>query len=272
MDPVLRDLEAKNLIVESGRRQDSRFIRLRYAPCLLVKADGATLYATRDLAAAFYRKNTYDFYKCLYVVAYQQNLHFKQVFKVLELMGAEWAKDLVHVPFGMVSLEDGTMSTRKGKVVWLSDVLDRTVEKSLAIISQKSPDLKDKGRIAEKDRRGRRGILALSNNRIKDIVFSYDKVLNFDGETGPYVQYTNVRCNSILRRAGNIEEILASPLTEEDVKGLDNKESEVLIALIERFPSILNDVLDKYEPSILTRHLIDISAGVQPLLPRAPHT
>lgn len=259
MDPVLRDLEAKNLIVESEGAKIVDLSDYGMPPCLLVKADGATLYATRDLAAAFYRKNTYDFYKCLYVVAYQQNLHFKQVFKVLELMGAEWAKDLVHVPFGMVSLEDGTMSTRKGKVVWLSDVLDRTVEKSLATISQKSPDLKDKERIAEKIGVGAVVFFALSNNRIKDIVFSYDKVLNFDGETGPYVQYTNVRCNSILRRAGNIEEILASPLTEEDVKGLDNKESEVLIALIERFPSILNDVLDKYEPSILTRHLIDIA-------------
>lgn len=259
MEPVLRDLEAQNLIVESEGARVVDLSEYNMPPCLLVKADGATLYATRDLAAAFYRKNTYDFYKCLYVVAYQQNLHFKQVFKVIELMGMDWAKDLVHIPFGMVSLEDGTMSTRKGKVIWLSDVFDRTVEKSLAVISEKTPNLQGKEEIAEKIGVGAVVFFALSNNRIKDIVFGYDKVLNFDGETGPYVQYTNVRCNSILRRAEGLEQILSSSFGVDDVKGLDNPESEALVTLLEKFPAILSDVLEKYEPSILTRHLIDVS-------------
>lgn len=259
MEPVLRELEAQNLIIASEGARVVDLAEYGMPPCLLVKADGATLYATRDLAAAFYRKTTYDFYKCLYVVAYQQNLHFKQVFKVLELMGKEWAKDLVHVPFGMVSLEDGTMSTRKGKVIRLSDVFDRSVEKALAIISEKSPSLQGKEEIAEKIGVGAAVFFALSNNRIKDIVFSYDKVLNFDGETGPYVQYTNVRCNSILRRAEDTEGVVSRPLSTDEIKGLDNKESETLVSLIERFPTILADVLDKYEPSILTRHLIDIA-------------
>jgi arginyl-tRNA synthetase len=259
MAPILKDLEAKNLIVESEGAKVVDLSAYGMPPCLLVKADGATLYATRDLAAAFYRKKTYDFYKCLYVVAYQQNLHFRQVFKVIELMGMDWAKDLIHVPFGMVSLEDGTMSTRKGKVVWLSDVFDKAVEKSLAIITEKSPALQDKEKIAEQIGVGAVVFFALSNNRIKDIVFSYDKVLNFDGETGPYVQYTNVRCNSILRRAENIEELLAKPLAKEELSGIDNKESQALVSLLEKFPSILSDVLEKYEPSLLTRHLIDIA-------------
>lgn len=259
MEPVLRDLEARNLIVESEGARVVDLSQYGMPPCLLVKADGATLYATRDLAAAFYRKNTYNFYKSLYVVAYQQNLHFKQVFKVIELMGMDWAKDLVHIPFGMVSLEDGTMSTRKGKVVWLSDVFDRTVEKSLAVITEKTPNLEGKEEIAEKIGVGAVVFFALSNNRIKDIVFGYDKVLNFDGETGPYVQYTNVRCNSILRRVEGLEQILSTSFGIEDVKGLDNPESEALITLLEKFPAILSDVLEKYEPSILTRHLIDVS-------------
>jgi len=259
MVPVINDLEAENLIIESEGARVVDLSAYGMPPCLLVKADGATLYATRDLAAAFYRKNTYDFYKCLYVVAYQQNLHFRQVFKVVELMGKDWAKDLIHVPFGMVSLEDGTMSTRKGKVVLLSDVFDKTVEKSFAVISEKSPGLADKEWISEQIGVGAVVFFALSNNRIKDIVFSYDRVLNFDGETGPYVQYTNVRCNSILRRAGNIEEILAEPLKKEELTGIDNKESETLVSLLEKFPAILSDVLEKYEPSILTRHLIDIA-------------
>ena len=137
MQPVIDELRAKNLLKESEGAQIVDLEEYNLAPCLILRSDGASLYATRDLAAAVYRKNTYDFYKCLYVVAYQQNLHFKQVFKVLELMGKEWAKDLVHVAYGMVSLEDGAMSTRKGKVVWLEDVINKCIEKAYSIIEEK---------------------------------------------------------------------------------------------------------------------------------------
>lgn len=154
------------------------------------------------MAAAIYRKETYDFYKCLYVVAYQQNLHFKQFFKVLELMGKDWAKDLVHVAYGMVSLEEGTMSTRKGNVVFLEDVIGKCIEKAYTIIDEKNPELEDKRQVAEKVGVGAVIFGALYNNKIKDIVFSYDKVLNFEGETSVYVQYTCARANSVLQKGG----------------------------------------------------------------------
>lgn len=259
MAPVLDELRAQNLVTVSEGAEIVDLSEYNMSPCLLVKADGATLYATRDLAAAFYRKNTYDFYKCLYVVAYQQNLHFKQFFKVIELMGKEWHKDLVHVPFGMVSLEDGTMSTRKGKVVWLKDVLDKAVEKSCAIISEKNANLANKEEVAEKVGVGAVIFFALSNNRIKDITFSYDKVLTFDGETGPYVQYTNARARSILRKAGALVEGLGNPFTTEELEGLSGKEGEELVSLISRFRATVSDAVQKYEPSIVTRYVIDVA-------------
>lgn len=259
MAPVLDELRAQNLVTISEGAEIVDLSEYNMTPCLLVKADGATLYATRDLAAAFYRKNTYDFYKCLYVVAYQQNLHFKQVFKVIELMGKEWYKDLVHVPFGMVSLEDGTMSTRKGKVVWLKDVLDKAVEKSYTIINEKNANLKNKEEVAEKVGVGAVIFFALSNNRIKDITFSYDKVLTFDGETGPYVQYTNARARSILRKAGALVEELGKPFDSEELEGLSGKEGEELISLIGRFSATISDAVAKYEPSIVTRYVIDVA-------------
>ena len=200
MQPVIDILKEKELLKFS----DGAYIvdvGDDLPPAIILKSDGATLYATRDLAAAFYRKQTYDFHKCLYVVAYQQNLHFQQLFRVLKLMGCEWANDMEHVAFGMVSLEDGTLSTRKGKVVLLKDVLEQAVEKTLSIIEEKSPGLENKTDVAKIVGVGAVVFDTLSAARIKDITFSFDRVLNFDGETGPYVQYTHARCASLLRRA-----------------------------------------------------------------------
>lgn len=254
MQPVLDELEYKKLLVESDGAKVVDLSEYNMPPCLLVKADGATLYATRDLAAAFYRKKRYDFYKCLYVVAYQQNLHFQQFFKVLELMGKDW--NMNHIAFGMVSLEDGAMSTRKGKVVLLEDALNRAVEQSLEIITEKSPGLKDKQKIAEQVGVGAVIFYALYNNRIKDIVFSYDKVLNFDGETGPYVQYTNARCNSVLKKAA------FKALMKEDIKAdfeaINNAEGLKLITLLEEFPKMLVDVTEKNEPCYISRYLASL--------------
>jgi arginyl-tRNA synthetase len=228
-------------------------------PCLLVKADGATLYATRDIAAAFYRKKTYDFWKCLYIVAYQQNLHFKQFFKVIEMMGYSWAKDLIHVPFGMVSLESGSLSTRKGNVVLLNDVLNKATEKSLEIIQQKSPNLKDKELVAEKVGVGAVLFFGLSSGRIKDTVFCYDQVLNFDGETGPYVQYTNARCNSIIRKSEVPITNLTPDFSSEELNSLSDDSSFSLISLLSKFGEVLTDSLEKYEPSFITRYIVDVS-------------
>ena len=259
MAPVIEKLEALNLITVSDGAKIVDLKEWGMSPCLLVKADGATLYATRDLAAAFYRKRTYDFYKSLYVVAYQQNLHFKQLFKVIELMGEEWYRDLVHVPFGMVSLEDGTMSTRKGKVVWLKDVLDKAVEKAALVIREKNENLVNAEAVSEMVGVGSVVFFALSNNRIKDITFSYDKVLNFDGETAPYVQYTNARAVSLLKKAGDLGEMFKEPLTETELKGLEGKEGEELVSLLSRFGQTVSEALEKYEPSVVTRYAIELA-------------
>lgn len=250
MQPVIDELREKGLLVNSDGASIVDLESYGMPPCLILKKDGSSLYATRDMAAAVYRKNTYDFYKCLYVVAYQQDLHFKQVFKVLELMGREWAKDLVHVSYGMVSMEDGAMSTRTGKVVFLEDVLDKCVEKAARIIEEKNESLENKEEVARQVGTGSVIFGALYNNKIKDIVFSFDKVLNFDGETCPYVQYTGARCNSVLKKGGAFGSYKIEALTDEEY---------ALVALLGAFPDVVREAGEKYEPSFVTRFAVDLA-------------
>jgi arginyl-tRNA synthetase len=252
MQPVLDELSEKGLLVESDGAKVVKFEDDSMPPCLLQRSDGATLYATRDMAAAFYRKKTYDFYKCLYVVAYQQNLHFQQVFKVLEMMDCDWAKNMIHVAHGMVSLENGSMSTRGGNVVFLEDVLNTAVAKAKAVIDEKNPGLEGKQQIAEQVGVGAVLFGVLYNSRIKDMVFSFDKVLNFEGETGPYVQYTYARCNSLFEKCGEVG-------NEIDYKGLDNDSCKAVIAILDKFPEIIKESAKKYEPSVVTRYAVDLS-------------
>lgn len=251
MQPVIDELKRKNLLCESEGAQVVNLDEYGMPPCLILRSDGASLYATRDLAAAIYRKNTYDFYKNLYVVAYQQNLHFKQVFKVLELMGYDWSKDCVHVAFGMVSLEDGAMSTRKGKVVWLEDVIQKCIEKAYAVIDEKNPQLENKNDIAEKVGVGAVIFGALYNNKIKDITFSYDKVLSFDGETGVYVQYTCARANSVLKKGGEVN------VFPENYQ--PNPQEYEVIKLLAAFSEAVKDASEKYEPCYIARYAVDLA-------------
>ncbi|MCH5151706.1 MAG: arginine--tRNA ligase [Clostridiales bacterium] len=255
MDKPLQMLRDKGLITESQGAQVVDLKDYNMPPCLLVKSDGSSLYATRDIAAAIWRKQEYDFDKCLYVVAYQQNLHFKQFFKVLELAGFEWAKDLVHVAFGMVSLEEGSMSTRKGNVVLLRDVIDKAVSKSLEIITEKNPNLPNKEKVAEQVGVGAVLFSALENSKIKDITFTFDRVLNFDGETAPYLQYTAARCNSLIEKAGQSRNCKIAP----DFEVLNNSETLRLCKLLGAFPQAVKDAAFKYEPSIVSALLIDIA-------------
>ncbi len=250
MTPVINELEEKGLLKESEGAKIVDLEKYGMPPCLILRSDGASLYATRDLAAAYYRKNTYDFYKCLYVVAYQQNLHFKQIFKVLELLGKPWAKDMEHIAFGMVSLEQGTMSTRKGNVVFLEDVINKCNEKAYEIINEKNPQLENKEETAKAVGTGAVIFGALSNSRIKDIVFSYDKVLNFDGETGPYCQYTYARCSSVLSKAGEVGNYKVGELNEVEYN---------LFNELQKFPSVVVSAKDKNEPSLITRYAVDLS-------------
>lgn len=253
MTPVVEELKEKGLLVESQGAQVVDLSDYDMPPCIILRSDGASLYATRDMAAAFYRKNTYDFDKCLYVVAYQQNLHFQQFFKVLELLGKPWAKDMVHVAYGMVSLESGSMSTRKGKVVLLEDVLNRCIEKATEIINEKNPNLEGKEETARLVGVGAAVFGMLYNNKIKDVVFSYDKVLNFDGETGPYCQYTAARCNSVISRAqGTREDFDMSKISVND-------DEFAVCTLLETFPDVVKSAAEKYEPCYVTRFAVDLA-------------
>ncbi len=255
MDRVLAELRQKNLLTVSDGASIVDLTDDNMPPCLILKKDGATLYATRDIAAALYRADTYHFDKCLYVVAYQQDLHFRQWFKVVEKMGYPWAKDLVHVAFGMISYEGQTLSTRKGYVVYLEELLARAQEKALAIIQEKSPNLPDKETVARQVGIGAVIYADLFNNRIKDIDFWWDRALNFDGETGPYVQYTHARCCSLLRKAG--EQGLSE--TAPDYAELADDHAQELLRLISRFPEAVLDAADKYEPSMVTRAVTEIA-------------
>lgn len=252
MQAVIDELDAKGLLKTDKGAKIVDLSEYNMPPCIIVKSDGATLYATRDLAAAIYRKKTYDFVKSVYVVAYQQNLHFQQFFKVLELMGYDWVKDCVHVNFGMVSMEEGTLSTRHGNVVYLEDVLNASIGKTLEIIKEKSPDLEDKEAAARAVGVGAVVWGILYNSRIKDTSFSWKKMLNFDGETGPYAQYTHARCCSVLRKAGGYDE------ADIDCTLLSGEAETALVKAIAAFPDTVNAAAEKYEPYLIARAAIEI--------------
>ncbi len=255
-----KELSDKGLLQESNGAQVVDLEKYKLGTALIKKSDGSSLYITRDIAAAVYRKENYDFYKNIYVVATQQNLHFQQLFKILELMGYDWANQCVHVPFGMVRLEEGTMSTRHGRVVFLEDVLNGAIEKTREIIEEKNPNIENLEEITSQVGIGAVVFNELSNNRIKDYTFKWDQILNFDGETGPYVQYTHARCASLLRKAG--EDIVAKA---QDPKNVDfallskSDSAYELTKLIYAFPGVVEQAGEKYEPSIITRHIIDIA-------------
>ena len=255
MPAVVQELKDKNLLVESKGAEIVDLEPYGLTPAPILKSDGSTLYITRDLACAKYRKATYDFYKNIYVVASQQNLHFQQLKKILELMGYEWSKDIIHVPFGLVSLEEGTMSTRAGRVVFLEDVLNRAIDETREIIKEKGVATDNIEETAKQVGVGAVVFNELSNNRIKDYVFSWKQVLDFNGETGPYVQYTYARCASILRNAGED----ANDLTGFDPTYITGDAAYTLVKEIYALTDVIIEAGEKYEPSILTRHIVDMA-------------
>lgn len=255
MPAVVQELKDKNLLVESKGAEIVDLEPYGLTPAPILKSDGSTLYITRDLACAKYRKATYDFYKNIYVVASQQNLHFQQLKKILELMGYEWSKDIIHVPFGLVSLEEGTMSTRHGRVVFLEDVLNRAIDETREIIKEKGVATDNIEETAKQVGVGAVVFNELSNNRIKDYVFSWKQVLDFNGETGPYVQYTYARCASILRNAGDD----AKDLSGFDPSYITGEAAYTLAKEIYALTDVIIEAGEKYEPSILTRHIVDMA-------------
>lgn len=222
-------------------------------PCLILKRDGSTLYPTRDIAAAVYRKNEYNFDKAIYVTAAQQCLHFQQWFKVVELMGYDWHDKLVHVPYGMVSLNGAKLATRTGNVILLKDLLAMAIEKVGEIMEQKNPGLENKQAIAESVGVGAIVFYYLSNNRVKDINFVLEDALSFEGNTGPYVQYTYARSCSILSKAGELDK--EAPIT------LSTEEESVLAKVLSRFPEKVLEAIRDYEPSVIARYILDVAAA-----------
>lgn len=251
---VVKRLEDANLLEESQGAHIVNLEEYDMPPCLITKKDGSSIYATRDLAAIFYRKERWNFDKCLYVTGQEQKLHFAQVFKVVELLGNDWAKDsLVHIPYGLVSLEGAKLSTRSGNIIYAEDILLEAIDKVKGVIAEKNPDLENKDEVAKIVGVGAILFHDLYNQRIKDVSFKWDKVLNFDGETGPYVQYTYCRCASILRS------IQYDDHASVDYNLLLDEEAIALLKEINRFPQVVMDAADKYEPSVVARFAMDVA-------------
>ena len=255
--------EIIEILEKSGKLQESqgaKIIDLQdegiNTPCIIVKSNGSTTYATRDLAAIMYRARTYDFDKALYVTSYEQVLHFKQVFEVAKLLGLDkkYIKGLKHVSFGMVLLSTGKMSTREGNIIKLEDLLNESIERAKEIIEQKNPELEGKEEVAKKVGIGAVIFNDLANSRVKDEIFDWDIILNFQGETGPYIQYTYVRTRSILEKIEKLPEF-----KEINLNNLTDEYSQAIIKLLYNFEETLIQVTKKEEPSILARYLIDLA-------------
>ena len=257
MAEIIDILEKSGKLIES---EGARIVDLEdkgiTTPCIIEKSNGSSTYATRDLAAIMYRARTYDFDKALYVTSYEQVLHFKQVFEVAKLLGLDekYTNGLEHVAFGMVLLPTGKMSTREGTSVKLSDLLNESISRAKDIIEQKNPELENKDEVAKKVGVGAVIFNDLANSRVKDEIFDWDTILNFQGETGPYIQYTYVRTKSVIEKAGGVPEI-----SEVNTELLQDEYSIRLAKLIYGFQDVLVQVTDKNEPSILSRYLIDVA-------------
>lgn len=255
MQEVVDILRKNNKLLES---QGAEIVDLEYKnmpPLMVTKSNGSTTYATRDLAAILYRARTYDFDKCIYVVAYEQNLHFKQVFEVAKFLDLDekYTNGLIHVPYGMVRLKTGKMSTREGTLIKLEDILKEAVTRAKAIIEEKNPNIEGKDDIAKKVGIGAVIFNDLSNNIIKDEVFDWDIMLNFQGETGPYIQYMYVRTKSILEKENYVMNKDLVNISELEEHGIE------LIKQIYSFNDIVKQAVDKNEPSIISRYLIDVA-------------
>lgn len=252
-DAVVDELKAKNLL----KFDDGAYIvpleEYDMPPCLILKGDGSTIYATRDIAAAMFRKNTYDFEKCIYVTSAGQSLHFAQFFKVIGLMGYEWSKDMVHVPFGTVSFGGAKIATRTGNMILLEDIFEQAIEKTMQIINTKNPNLENKEEVAKAVGVGAIIFNDLSNGRIRDVDFNMEEALSFEGNTGPYVQYTYARCEGIIEKSG--VEVNADTITFTDTA------EEALVKVLNLFPEKITQARNDLEPSVISRYLLDVCAA-----------
>ncbi len=251
---LVAELKEKNLLKESQGANIIDLGEYNMPPCLITKSDGGSIYHSRDIAAILYRKNTYNFEKCLYVTGLEQSLHFKQVFKAIELMGYDWAKDLVHVPYGLVSLDGAKLSTRNGNIVYAEDILNEAIERAMHAIQEKNPSLANKEAVAKQVGVGAVIFHDLYNQRIKNVDFSWDEVLSFEGTTGPYVQYTYARAKSILRKESNINGDIDYDVLTDDV-------TFSLVKALLGYEEAVHNAAERYEPSVIARYLISLASA-----------
>lgn len=259
MDEVIDILDKRGVLKLS---QGAKVVEMpgNMPPCIIVKSNGSTIYATRDLAAILYRARTYDYAKNIYITSYEQIDHFKQVFEVAKyLVDEKYVKGLSHVPYGMVRLKTGKMSTREGNVVYLQDVIEEAIKKAKNIIETKNSELENKENVAKVVGIGALVFHFLKNNKIKDVIFNLDEILSFDGETGPYVQYTYVRTQSILKKAEFNENNFK--FKDIDFSILEKSQEIELIKLLDKFKEMIKKATDAYEPSVLTRYIIDVASA-----------
>lgn len=252
MESAIQLLKEKNLLKESEGAQVVFFDeKENMPPCIVKKSDGASIYATRDLATAIYRHNIMKADELLYVVGQDQSLHFRQVFKVLEMAGFEWAKDCHHISFGLYRFEEGKMSTRKGRVILFEDVITDAISLVEKMISEKNPDLENKELVTKQVAIGAVIFNDLVNDRVKNVLFDWDRILNLEGDSGPYVQYTAVRCKSILRKYGR-------PAPAQATKELAQEEERRLLFQLLQFEDILAGAYKQYRPNILAQYLLEV--------------
>ncbi len=252
---LVEELKEKNLLVESQGANVVDLSAFDMPPCLITKSDGASIYHSRDMAAVLYRKETYGFEKCLYVTGLEQTLHFKQVFKAIELMGYDWADGLVHIPYGLVSLDGAKLSTRDGNIIYAEDILKEAIQRAMSAVMKKNPNLKNKEEVAHMVGVGAVIFHDLFNQRIKNIDFNWDEVLSFEGTSGPYVQYTYARAKSILRKAD-----YQKPAQEVNLEKLTDDYSFKLIKELLGYEEALKKASEKYEPSVIAKYLISVAS------------
>lgn len=252
IEELFNELRERDILSESNGAQVVMLDKYNMPPCILLKDDEETIYAARDLVTAIYRKKNYDFYKCIYVTEAPESLYFKQIFKVLELLEYQWAKDCINVGFGLVKFKDRRNFTRKGEVVILEDLIKKSVDKILEGINENNPNLENKEEVAEKIAVGALIFTYLRSPREKNIIFDLKEILSFDGETGPYVQKLYGIAKGMLKRGGDID---IAP----NFGKLNSKEELELVKILEEFTTVIHNATDKLEPSIMTRYIIEVA-------------
>ena len=256
---LVEKLKEKNLLTESEGANIVDLSEYDMPPCLITKKDGGSIYHSRDIAAILYRKEQYDFEKCLYVTGVEQSLHFKQVFKTIELMGYEWYDGLVHIPYGLVSLDGVKLSTRNGNIIYAEDILNEAVKRAAELIHEKNPALSNQEEVAQKVGVGAVIFHDLFHQRIKNVDFKWKDILSFDGTTGPYVQYMYVRAKSILRKSQFVTDI--NDRGQVDYETLTDDITFGLIKTLSGYSDAVMRAAEQYEPCVIAQYIISVAAA-----------